>query len=80
VLFVHEDAGNAGQVVKSPDVNSAYAIDNLDSVGAGVGNIEPAPGAINVGVVKTGLCSLRQVYEAGADERHPAATSFLHHA
>ena len=84
VLLVDEDAGDAGQFGERAQKSARVAVEHLDPVGAGVGNVHPPARTVGVGVVEARLLPWRDRDEADADEAHavwlPASTSALHQA
>ena len=64
-----------------------HAVDHVDSIGPGVGEVQQPPTSavvVDVGVVEARRVTGNERDEAGSDERHtaprPAATSFRHQA
>ena len=54
--FVDQNAGDAGQVRgKRAQIAARRAVEHLDAVGAGVGEVHPRTGAEDVGVVEARL-------------------------
>lgn len=86
VLLVDQHAGDARQALERAQERPGGAVDHVDPVGAGVGDVQAraARAEPDVGVVETPLSARRQRDEDGPDEAHaiwlPASTSALHQA
>ena len=85
VGFVDEHTCDAGKIVQGSQVSVRGAVDDVDTVRAGVGDVEPACPRIDVGVVEAWLFTGRKRDEVDSLERHrqplaPASTSCRHQA
>ena len=75
VLLVDEDPGDAGQLMRERAHELAcLAVDHVDPVGPGVGDVHPPAGAVHVSVVEPRSRPARDLDEIGADEAHAAAS------
>src|SRR5262249_5824762 len=73
VVLIDQDSGHAWQVGQRVKVALLFAVDDVDAVGAGVGDVEAPAGVEEVGVVEPGLSTRRHRDEADALERHVSA-------
>ena len=80
MLLLHEHTGHAGKIGQRVQERPPLAVEHVDAVGAGMGDVHPAAGAVDVGVIEAGLRARRQRDEADSPEAQSLPTSCLHQA
>ena len=70
VVRVDQDAGNTGQLAKRAHEHAGVAVEDVDAIGAGMGDEHLPARTVDIGMVEPGSSAAGNVNGASSDETH----------